>query len=101
MRWVSWALFGFGALVCALNFAFTAGRFALHRLRRTRTEFRYISPVPFVGTLAVVLGWWNLEAHVASRAFDAAALTCVALDVGGPHMFLAAMLYARAAATRR
>lgn len=59
-----------------------------------------MSPVPFVGTLAVGLGWWNLEAHVASRAFDAAALSCVALDVGGPHMFLAAMLYARAARAR-
>lgn len=54
-----------------------------------------MSPVPFVGTLAVGLGWWSLQAECASRAFDAAALSCIALDVGGPHMFAAAMLYAR------
>ena len=84
-----WILFAIGALICAVNFYTSWVRYPLHRLRGGAPEaYRWVSGIPLVGTLLVMLAWARWLRLEGAAWIDVTALLLVLIDSGGPHWMI-------------
>lgn len=94
MLMLGWAITIAGGCICLLNFYLSILRYPLHRARgRSQDSYRWVSGVPLLGSLALVIGWAFWTRHQGSRSLDVAAWSIALLDTGGIHWFVAAMAY--------
>jgi len=90
MNALRFVLLAVGGFVCALNVYLSYIRYLLFRLAGRRAEYRFISGVPIVGSLAVIVtlvcfqfpGWALIVGIVLA-----------ALDTGGLHWFAGSMVW--------
>jgi hypothetical protein len=80
-----YACFICGTVVCGSNFCFTFLHYPLHRLLFRGAEFHWISPVPILGTILLVTGFFAMP-HVAYAGL--LSLLMLSLDTGGPLWFV-------------
>jgi hypothetical protein len=88
---IAWLALMIGGLVCALNFYLSFCRYALHRRGGgSRESYGRISGFPLVGSVLVALSlfkfydlFWILTV----------ALVLIAIDTGGVHWFIGALIY--------
>lgn len=88
---------GGGAISC-LNFYLSFIRYPLHRWRgKPRSEFRWISGFPLVGSLGLVIGLvlMRFSRGVLPTPLLAVALVIAVLDTGGIHWFVATQVWDR------
>ena len=83
-----YGLLALGGFVCALNFYLSFLRYPLYRL--DGLPFRWVSGLPLVGSLFVVLGlcWLPLPTWVFWLA-----VVLAGLDTGGLHWFVGSQLW--------
>lgn len=84
-----WVLLAIGGSLCVLNMYLSLLRYPLHRLRGGLPEdYRWVSSIPLVGSLLVVLSWSLWLRHEGSTALDLLAWSLIAIDTGGVHWFV-------------
>ncbi len=99
---VGWILFAFGASVCLFNVYTSWIRYPLHRLRgRSAETFRWVSGIPVVGSITLVVAWAIWIRHSDSTLLDVAVWALAIADTGGLHWFAGVMLYQSVAAHRQ
>ena len=92
-----WAAFALGGLLCVMNFSLPL-RYAWRRWKGLPDE-RYISPVPLLGSLFVFLALRALDVVPAVKILG---WILIAIDVGGIHWMIVAMIsYALRALVKR
>jgi phosphatidylserine synthase len=83
-------LFFLGALICAANFYLSYIRYSLFYMTGRQSEFRYVSGIPLVGSLIVVLSLIFLRLpHWATLA----GVVLAVLDTGGIHWFIGSVAW--------
>jgi hypothetical protein len=91
--WFGWILFGFGGLLCALNFYLSFLRFLFFRARGGRREdYRHISGFPGIGSATLAIAWLIWLRRLDSGPLDLAAALLFLIDTGGLHWFAGVML---------
>lgn len=91
MKWILLVLFVVGGYVCCWNFYLSFLRYLAHRLRGgKRGDYQFVSGVPVVGSLLVVLPvrWLWQPAWLLPLA-----MILVVIDTGGLHWFAGSMFY--------
>lgn len=87
---MSLALLVLGGLICLLNFYLSFLRYPILCARGvSRDEYRHVSCIPLFGSLAVLIAL-SLGLDGALRM---AAWTLFVLDTGGPHWFVASLVF--------
>ena len=93
---LGWALMIAGGCICLLNFYLSFLRYPLHLAAgRGRNSYRWVSGIPLLGSMAVVIAWAFWTRHQSSLALDVATWSIALLDTGGIHCFVATMAYQR------
>jgi len=87
---VGWIFLGLGGFICALNFYLSFVRYPLLRKSGREGEIRWISGFPFLGSLMVayIVIFYPLPIWA-----KIGGLVLVAIDSGGPHWFLASVVW--------
>jgi hypothetical protein len=90
MRSAQFAIFGFGIIVCALNFFLSFVRPVWVRIVERKSEYRHVSGLPLIGSLATVaaLIFFHLPYWAWIPGFALAVL-----DTGGIHWFIVTMVW--------
>jgi hypothetical protein len=85
------ALLATGALVACVNFYTSFVRYPLHRLRGgTREDFRWVSGIPLVGIVCLLIAAACLNAH---PVLMWTAVAFALLDTSGPQWLAASLIY--------
>jgi hypothetical protein len=82
---MSSALLGLGGAIAALNFYLSFVRVPMLRRLRRPAEPEFVSGVPLVGSLLLLLAW---GVGLDSTGARVAACVLFLIDTGGPHWFL-------------
>jgi hypothetical protein len=85
-----------GVAISCLNFYLSVVRYPLHRWRgKPRSEFRWISGFPLLGSLGVVVGLvlMKLSSGLPPTLVVALALAIAVLDTGGLHWFVGSQVW--------
>ena len=91
LTFISWAAFLVGGFVCLLNFYLSWLSHPLHRLQGLSQEsFRSRSGFPFIGSILVALSLLRLHSEPAAVPI---AIGLIAIDTGGIHWFLGALIH--------
>ena len=91
---IEWLLLACGGCVRVLNAYLSWLRYLLYRLRGgIPEEYRWVSGVPLIGSLFVILFWASRFGNQESVAIDVLAWSLVAIDSGGIHWFLISIAY--------
>ncbi len=86
-------MLGLGALVCLVNFYLSFLRYLLHRARgRDPENYRWMSGVPLIGSLLVLISWVFWLHGIGSQALDVTAGAIALIDTGGIHWFVGTMV---------
>src|ERR1043165_6152465 len=86
--WFGWILFGFGGLVCVLNFYLSVLRAFVFLARGGRREdYRHISGFPGIGSATLAAAWLSWLRRLDSGPLDLAAGLLFLIDTGGLHWF--------------
>jgi len=91
--WFGWILFGFGGLLCVLNFylSFLRGFVFMARGGR-REDYRHISGFPGIASTSLAIAWFVWLRRLDSGPLDLAAAFLFLIDTGGLHWFAWVML---------
>ena len=84
---VTFIIAGLGALIALLNFYLSFIRYSLHHLSRKGQPYKFVSGIPFVGSILL----WVAAAAFSSDGYGrcaAAALTISLFDTGGVHWLI-------------
>lgn len=93
---LGWVLLIVGGTICLLNVYLSFLRYPLHRaLGRKRESYRWVSGIPILGSMTLVLAWTFWTRHQESLAIDVAVASLALLDTGGIHWFVGTMAYER------
>jgi hypothetical protein len=95
---LAWISFAMGALFCVSNFYLSFLRYPLHRLLGMPTDaYRWVSGVPIIGTLFVILA---LTALYPVQGVLPLAIILAVIDTGGIHWFIGTLLFQSLRANR-
>jgi hypothetical protein len=88
LGYIIWAL---GALFCGINFYTSFVRYPLHiLLGRSKESFQWVSGVPVLGTLFIVVAFVLLRENA---FFFWSSIILLLVDTGGPLRFSGSLLY--------
>jgi hypothetical protein len=88
---LAWPAFVLGGSLCVLNFYLSFVSYPVHRLRgRSKESYRWVSGIPLVGSILVVLSLLHLHSLTALFAIGVA---LIAIDTAGIHWFVGTMIY--------
>ena len=90
MKIAGFVVLAVGGFICGLNFYLSYIRYLLFRLAGRRAEFRFISGVPIVGSLIVIL---SLVGFHLPRWAWIVGIALAALDTGGIHWFVGSVAW--------
>ena len=91
MEVISYILFGLGSFFCVLNFYLSFLRYPIYRLSGgDKKEYKWVSGAPLLGSLFV---GFSLLPHYETKWMLILGLALILIDTGGPHWFLASMVY--------
>ena len=88
---IAYILFGLGGFFCVLNFYLSFLRYPIHRLSGgDKKDIKWVSGAPLLGSLFVGI---SLLPHYETRWLLILGLALILIDTGGPHWFVATMVY--------
>jgi hypothetical protein len=90
MNPIRFVVFGFGVFISALNFYLSFVRYPLFRLRGRAAEYRNVSGFPFIGSVAVLFALIGFQFSLWAWIVG---ILVAALDTGGPHWFIASVVW--------